>query len=265
MVAKYTHTMKSLFAFLLLMFGTIFCSAQNNSSVVLKDAINKNLAKLYTFPETLETGDSFDPDSLSNIIAQQLITYIKDTGLDNFDTAFFDNLELAYRKSDEPFWVLSFSYYSGRTAGLIPTSIIIKEDANEYTYYNMNEYEASFYDFYSLGNNLYLCFASIPGSGICANNGIYVFDFNKEAKPVAVFNDKSFISLCNSDLSFDQATKTLTIEVNNIPYYNEGDDYNAYFDKEGLNFFKIEPSEISNSDFMGTLISVFDGHQFVKP
>ncbi len=258
--------MKSFFIVITLLCCSVFSGGQNNTNF-LKNTINKNLARLYNYAETLYTDNAFNPDSLSNVIAQELILYVKETGLDNFDAAFFDNLELAYKNKRAPFWVLSFGYYSGSTTGFVPTSIIIKQDSNgyEYTYYNMNSYKATFYDFYQLNNNIYLCLATIPGSTPCSNNGIYVFDFDSIAQPVPVFNDHSYLTICNSQISFDEQTKTLSIEVNNTPYYHEGQDYNAYFEKLGFNFFNIFPSQISDNDFMGTLTTWFDGRKFVKP
>lgn len=263
-ITKYFKQMKSIFSILFLFLAINVSIAQNNASA-LKETINSQLNLLDTFPQTLNNGQTFDPDSLSAVISDNIVLYLQTVGFNHFDINDFNQLELISNAENQPLSVITFSYYSGGTAGIIPTSIIVKNDNGSYNYYDMSKYEAGFYEFYQLNNNIYLCFATVPGWGACANNGLFAFDFEQEALPVDIFNNKPYISICNSDISFDRQTKTLKIEIDSSPNYDAGSDYQSYFDKIGFNFFKIDPGYVTYDNFLGTLTSQFNGQKFVKP
>lgn len=258
--------MRYLLITITLLFSTTNIFAQS-SYTASKESINQKLALLSTFYQILTSYDEeddsyFDPDSLSVVIAEDLVTLLELEGWKNFDPKDFPELEHTY---NAPFHVLSFGYHCGGSAGWIPTTIIIKQKGYSYEYFSMAGTECGFYDFYQLKDEVYLCLAYAPGSGACRNSGFYAIDFGvKGGKFTPVFGDKTGFFICNSDIYFDDDEKLLTIDVG-YAFVCDGCDCKTYFAENGCDFFLVECDSEQNDRGTITLTTVFDGDKFVRP
>lgn len=252
--------MKCFLVFFLCLLSYCTVSARDTSDQ-LKKEINNQLDLLTTYPYDLSgNGTSFDPDSLNKIIADNLVRYITEIGFGNFDAKAFTNIELNLLSEKLPFFVLSFYYESGGSAGVIPTSIIIKKDGDSYKYYNMSEYEASFYQIYHLKDDFYLCFSTMPGSGACFNQGIFAFRFDDVKTPIPLFNCSSYITICNSELLFDEGLKRLSIEN------YEGAYGTLNFEKKNdIQIFESNDWINTDGEFNGALTTQYKDNMFVQP
>ena len=230
-----------------------------NKAKVLKTGIENQLELLQTFPQTIYDDTLlFDPDSLSKSIANNTVEYLNEVGFDNFRKKDLLSLEINTDINNSPFSIISFGYDSGGTAGTIPTSIIVKKEKGGYKYYNMAGYEANFYEFYQLKDNIYICFATVPGWGACLNQQVSVFEFGNELKPIAALNDSDSFSICNSSLSFDRESMLLTIDTD-----VEEADFSS--NKEVLTIFENNNWTDSKPNTERILISKFNGQKFMKP
>lgn len=190
--------------------------------------------------------NNMDPDSLSELLMKNLESYINRVGLDNFKEQYISLIDSVASTGKSSFLVATVGYNSGGSAGIIPRSIIIKQDKNLFKCYNMSNFEASFYEFHQLKDNIYLSFATIPGWGACMNTGIYIFDFDDLSK-------SEVFSICNADLTYDPKNKLLSMEVQDVNSLNQNDF------KEGTKIF------IDKDNDTAIITTQFDGNKFVAP
>lgn len=232
-----------------------------------KDNTNKKLEKLINFPSTLYNPEteSFDPDSLSITIVEDITKYLQNAGFSHFNIKDFPLIDHVPLSDDNPFEVFVIGYHCGGTAGWIPRSIIVKHTKNKPLIYPM-DIECFFYEFHQLKDELYLCIGGVPGSGICRGYSIYAIDFNKnqaEFKPVFGKNDS--FQICNSDITFEAEQKMLVIDVEYLPYQSEDSNYENNLLNDGYTCFSVQYNSENLKIEDLTLKSKFDGEKFVKP
>lgn len=256
---------------ILILFISAFFISNNyayNNYEQFKTDINKRLTILSNFAQTFYENDmeSFDPDSLSNAIAEDVAEYLRSGGLKYFNAQDFPLMEHVEKNNGSPFEVLIIGYHCGGTAGWIPHSIIIKHTNHKSLIYDIKA-ETYFYEFHRLKDEIYLCIGGAPGSGICRGYAVYSIDFGNEgSKFEPVFNGEHAFFLCNSDITFDEEDKMMTVYIDYLPYKDDDTSYETYLNENGYTYFSVEEdTEEGEQNFEIIFRSKFDGKRFVKP
>lgn len=240
------------------------CYSQSNYDAFRKKTNDKlellsNFSMLYFENEE----NVFDPDSLSEEIVRDVVSYLKQEGLKGFNVPDFPLIERV-ESEDGKFEVLVIGYHCGGTAGWIPHSIVIKHDEENSFVYSIDG-EMYLYDFSCLKDNTYLCFGTVPGSGIVCRGAIAVtINFGKDSYDfVPVFDRKAFFTMCNSELSYNDNEKFLTVEYE--PYRVEDFSFDDFLKERGYEFLSIEPKSENTDGSYAVFKSRFDGEKFIKP
>lgn len=235
---------------------------------IFKTKLNENLELLSTYPKTIfdEELISFDPDSLSGVIAMEIISFLSSDDSTYFRQEDFPLLENTTDSTNGTFFeVLIFGYHCGGTAGWIPKPITIKQTHGKTKIFNMIDTDCYFYDFYHLSEEKYLCIGSVPGWGSCRNEAIYVIDFKKDIPEFEpAFSNKAIFSICNSSIEYEEINRIVTIEVEYLPSDN---DCKSFFQDPDYSCFLIEcnPDSDDNEDTVAILTTKYDGNKFIKP
>lgn len=242
--------------------------SQNNYSS-FKDDINNKLELLSSFSSLyFQNPDStFDPDSLSLVIINDLTKYLKKEGLKNFDVNDFPSIEY-FKSKDGIFEEFTFGYHSGGTAGEIFHSILIKHEKDQSYIYDLYTSlgEISFFDFFHLRDDIYLCIGIVPGSGFCIASKVFVIDFKDKDNLLVVpaFNGKDVLFMCNVDINYDKVNKILSLEY--TPYYTPEDSYESFLKEYNYeSFLSISESKISGRYSSAIFKTQYNGETFSLP
>lgn len=241
------------------------CFGQSEYSK-FKNKLNAKLELLSSFPhDVYEKTISFDPDSLTYSIAEDLTDFLRSDIKREFNVEDFPLMETPNLEEDSAFKVFVFGYHSGGSAGWIPHCILVRNDSISNDVYNLSYIEGYFCEFYKLEDETYLCMGYALGSGGCENNIVYAIDFSGvREKAVSVFGDKPFFYICNSDIEFDNKEQTLTINAYDLFLKNE-EDCKSYLENLDFYYFSIDCYNYNDEEYAAILKSRYNGERFVKP